>query len=110
MVRLAPTASVGMLQGKAVVQPPLLETKPSPGGVGSLTMTFVAVPGPLLYTWILKVAFVFGLAWPGPVLLMLRSATPAVDTGVTDTAVLLFMFESVEEVLAVAVFVMVEPL
>lgn len=45
-----PERIVPRLQGKAVVQAPLLKPKVAPAGVGSLTTTAVASDGPLLIT------------------------------------------------------------
>ena len=50
MVRVVPGAIVPRSQGKAVVQSPLVDTKVSPAGVGSWTMTPVATEGPALAT------------------------------------------------------------
>ena len=52
MVADCPAAMVPRLQGYAVVQAPELETKVSDGGVGSLTVTPVAVDGPAFVTTI----------------------------------------------------------
>src|SRR3954454_8228645 len=50
MVTLCPFVIVPSAQGYAVVQPPLLETRVSPAGVGSATVTLDAADGPLLVT------------------------------------------------------------
>ena len=50
MTRCCPAASDPSAQGNTVVQAPLFETNVSPVGVGSLTVTFSAVAGPLLVT------------------------------------------------------------
>jgi hypothetical protein len=50
MVMTCPLVSVPSAQGKALVQPPELETKVRPAGAASVTETPVAAEGPLFVT------------------------------------------------------------
>jgi hypothetical protein len=50
MVPVWPEAIVPKLQGNAVVQAPAFDTNVNPEGVGSLTCTEQAAPGPLFVT------------------------------------------------------------
>jgi hypothetical protein len=50
IVRVAPGESVPSAHGKATVQSPAFDTNTRPLGVGSETLTDVALPGPLLLT------------------------------------------------------------
>src|SRR4051794_31875010 len=50
IVAICPAVIVPRLQGNAVVQAPVFETKVRPAGVGSLTTTLPADAGPLLTT------------------------------------------------------------
>jgi hypothetical protein len=50
IVRVAPAGTVPSEQGNAVAQAPLFETKVSPLGVGSATVTLVASELPLFVT------------------------------------------------------------
>ena|SRR5438270_3133841 len=99
-------ASDGMRHGNGVVQPPLLLTKTRFDGVGSEMTTLVAVVGPLFVTMTLKSMRSLNAACNGPALSTLRSATPVPETGVTAVALLLARFDSGEDVLTLAAFVM----
>jgi hypothetical protein len=74
MVRVVPGAIVPRLQGKAVVQSPLVDTHVNPAGVGSSTLTPVATDGPALATVTVYVTRPPGTAVVGPVLVIDRSA------------------------------------
>ena len=73
MVWEAPGAIAPSTHGNAVVQAPPLESKVRPLGVGSSTMTLVALDGPVFVTTI-----VYTATFPGP-----RSCGPVL---VTDTS------------------------
>src|SRR5262245_53121796 len=104
IVRVAAGASVPRAQGKAVVQSPVFETKVRPGGVGSVTTTFVAVDGPWLVTWIVKVRFVPAVTPAGPLFNTARSACTAI--AVVSVALLLAAVGSVVPVGAATVAVL----
>src|SRR5881398_916553 len=106
---MLPGRSVPRRQGYDVVQAPLLERKVSPAGVGSLTTEFGAMPGPLLVTMTVKSTKLFGLASPRPVLVTLRSATEVAEIGVAAVELLFPVLASGDEVLTVAVLLMVVP-
>ena len=74
MVAVAPAASDEIVHGTPLVQAPEVELKRMPGGVGSVTTTFVAGLGPRFVTAIVKVACVAALTCAGPVLMIRRSA------------------------------------
>jgi len=74
MTALAAETRVPRLQGNALTQAPLLETKVRPAGVASETNTAVASPGPPLVTVVVYTMFVPAVADAAPVLVMDRSA------------------------------------
>src|SRR5262245_2673399 len=78
MVRLVPAVTVPRLQGNAVVQSPVFETKVRPAGVGSVTVTAAAFEGPLFVTTMVKTTFWPAVIRAGPVLV-----TPTSADGVT---------------------------
>jgi hypothetical protein len=82
IVRVAPAGTMPRVHGKALVQAPLLESKLSPTGVGSVTDTLVASLGPLFVTVIVKTAVWPGVTDAGPALVIARSAA----AGFTVTA------------------------
>jgi hypothetical protein len=92
IVLLAPGASVPRVQGNAVVQSPVLETKVNPAGVGSVTLTLVALLGPSLVMVSAKVTFVPAKPLIGPVLLIFTSALETMIVG--SLALLLPVFAS----------------
>jgi hypothetical protein len=67
-------ATVPKLQGKAVRQSPVLETKLNPVGVGSLTITFAAFDGPSFLTVIVYVALEPGVMLAGPFFVIVKFA------------------------------------
>lgn len=73
-------AMVPKLQGKAVVQSPMFETKFNPAGVGSLTTTFAAFDGPSFLTVIVYVALEPGVMLAGPTLLIVKFACGASES------------------------------
>src|ERR1041385_8220925 len=87
---------VAMVHGNAVVQSPELETKARPLGVGSLTVTFVAVRALLLLIESRNVTFEFGAAvCVKPLWARARSTMPVVEAGVVtvdESFVLLLSF------------------
>jgi hypothetical protein len=105
MVRIAPGGTVPRVQGKAVVQVPLLETNVNPEGVAFATVTPAALLGPLLVTEIVNTKLVPGVTLAGTTLVNSRSAVPS-TTGVTTETELLAVTGSAVAALTDAVFVM----
>jgi hypothetical protein len=81
IVLLAPGASSAKLQGKAVAQSPVLETKLKPVGVGSLTTKLTALLGPSLVIVMVYETFVPATPLTGPVLVTLTSALETMLVG-----------------------------
>src|SRR5713226_7582646 len=109
MATTLPGRSDPRRQGYGVEQATLLEMKVRPAGVGSLTTRFVAVPGPLFVTMTVKSTILFGLASPRPVFVTLRSATVLVAIGVVAVELLFEVLVSGDDVLTVAVLLIVAP-
>ena len=81
IVLLAPAASSAKLQGKAVVQSPVLETNVNPAGVGSLTIRLTALLGPSLLIVMVYETFVPASPLTGPVLVIFTSALETMLVG-----------------------------
>src|SRR5215831_11023609 len=76
MVRVPapPGGSVPRLHGKDVVHAPAFDTKISPGGAGSLTITLNALEGPAFVTVMTYATLLPGTTTGGPALLIARFA------------------------------------
>src|SRR5262252_3743548 len=83
----APATIVPSEHGKPPLHAPLADTKVSPVGVGSLSVTFAASDGPASVTVIAYVIVDPGVACAGPLFEIWRSAT-----GVTVTALVAMLF------------------
>jgi hypothetical protein len=95
------------VQGKALVQAPVFETKVVFAGVASVTVTPAASDGPLFVTIIEYVSVDPGVAEAGPLLVIVRSALPV--TGVVNVELLFAEEGSPVADEAVAVLVIVDP-
>ena len=102
--------SAAIVQGKAVVQAPELEMKVRPAGVGSATVMFVALNALVLLTPTWNVITLDEFAFAGPLFCTSRSMLPPVATGVVAVDELFAPFESLVELLTVAVLLIELPL